>query len=490
MRGIVAMRPILLILLALFTTTLLFAVERKDTSFADSIVRIEVTRQTFNNYRPWQRTEIATEDGVGTIIAGNHILTTAQIARGAILLKVKKKGREIEYLANVAYKNYLANIALLSVEEEAFWRDVKPASLDTRILHNGKIRTPEYQETIYREGDGEIIQHKPLWGTFEGVMYPTMTVEVKGRNLDIGSPVVTDNGVLGIITARSDAEAKVLPAALISSILDEVAQKREIGFSRLGVHFGKLSNPAAARSAGLSGATRGILVQRFAQFSPARGALQAGDVLLKIGEFPIDDTGNYEDPEYGYISFGGYLNLPRNRGKAIPMTILRNGKEQLVSIPFKSFDYDAEGIPLYIFEKQAYFAVRGGIVFQELSVDYLRLWDPWWKKAPSHLRHLLQENTAVGDTPIKRTVIISQVLPDDYTQGYEDVSNKVVTAINGHPINSINDVAEAFTHEGGFHTIALRSPENRLVVLDAEGFSQAHATILEKFGITQQENLR
>ncbi len=42
----------------------------------------------------------------------------------------------------------------------------------------------------------------------------------------------------------------------------------------------------------------------------------------------IDQDGNYDDPEYGKISFSHLLNTLGRSGETVELTVLREGKEE------------------------------------------------------------------------------------------------------------------------------------------------------------------
>ena len=72
-------------------------------------------------------------------------------------------------------------------------------------------------------------------------------------------------------------------------------------------------------------------------------------------------------------------------------------------LPFATYDQDPE------------YLVVGGLVFQPLTVPYLRSWGAEWRTgAPFRLRHYDQAQ-ATRERPA--LVLLSQVLPDAYNIG-------------------------------------------------------------------------
>jgi hypothetical protein len=128
--------------------------------------------------------------------------------------------------------------------------------------------------------------------------------------------------------------------------------------------------------------------------------------------------------------------------------------------------------------------VLGGLVFQELSREYLKEWGAdWEKKAPEQMVYYdhYQSDLFQGDR--KHLVILSQVLPTEDSIGYEDLGALVVTKINDIPLTSIDDVPKALEHPiNGFHKIEFE--ENPSVIyLDARAVSEHEDDMMKTYGL-------
>ena len=123
----------------------------------------------------------------------------------------------------------------------------------------------------------------------------------------------------------------------------------------------------------------------------------------------------------------------------------------------------------YIFDAPPKFVIIGGLVFSELSRQYLREWGPNWpREAPLHLVYLDRYQSELPDNRGK-IVFVSDVLPGPNTVGYENLSHEVVEEVNGRAIKSLADLAAAVdSPTGPFHRIKL-AEDPGLVVLDVEG---------------------
>ena len=116
--------------LILFSTTVLAGPLSQIRSFdaEKSLVEIEVTRTTYNYNIPWITGNTQTRKN-GIVIAQNRILTTADGLSGQYLCRVRKGGQSRHYTAEILWIDYHTNIALLRVNEDAFWNGMRPVKL-------------------------------------------------------------------------------------------------------------------------------------------------------------------------------------------------------------------------------------------------------------------------------------------------------------------------------------------------------------------------
>jgi hypothetical protein len=143
----------------------------------------------------------------------------------------------------------------------------------------------------------------------------------------------------------------------------------------------------------------------------------------------------------------------------------------------------------YIFDTAPDYVIVGGLVFSELSRQFLREWGPRWSNdAPLKLLYLDRYQSELP-ADRGRIVILSSVLPVPGTLGYENLSYEIVEEINGKPIRSLQDVANAVDNPADkFHRIKL-AEDPGLVILDVEGSKQAEERIKAEYGIPAMRQL-
>ncbi len=106
----------------------------------------------------------------------------------------------------------------------------------------------------------------------------------------------------------------------------------------------------------------------------------------------------------------------------------------------------------------------------------------WELEADPRLAHYLSLSDNFNGPPEARVVILSFVLPAAINIGYHDLSDEVVTAVNGHPVNNLADVFRVADAEGGLHRISLRG-SGVDVVLDPQALPAANRGIAATYHI-------
>ena len=155
-----------------------------------------------------------------------------------------------------------------------------------------------------------------------------------------------------------------------------------------------------------------------------------------------------------------------------------------------------------IFEKPPRYLIRGGLLFQELTVNYLEVWGQnWQNRAPLRLRLFKQLDRSriekfsklknLKNQDQERIVILSQVLPDAVNIGYQELRNLVVKRANGRKVIHLESLAEALKHpQTGFHRIEFLPGSERVqVVLPEMELSKADERIMKNFQIPRLESL-
>ncbi|MEC8272285.1 MAG: hypothetical protein VX030_08050, partial [SAR324 cluster bacterium] len=146
--------------------------------------------------------------------------------------------------------------------------------------------------------------------------------------------------------------------------------------------------------------------------------------------------------------------------------------------------------------------IRGGMIFQELTLNYLEVWGQNWEnRAPLRLRLFKQldltrtknvsQNTPAKHPSRERIVILSQVLPDVVNIGYQELRNMVVKKVNGKKVVNLESMVEALQNpQTGFHRIEFLPGSERVqIVLPVQELVSADERIMKNFQIPRLQSL-
>jgi hypothetical protein len=147
--------------------------------------------------------------------------------------------------------------------------------------------------------------------------------------------------------------------------------------------------------------------------------------------------------------------------------------------------------PPYNFDQPPRYYVVGGLIFQELSRQYLKEWGAnWQREAPQRLVYLDHFQSELFPDKNRRVVILSQVLPANSTIGYDELAYLTVNKVNGKEIKSLEDLADAVKHPiDGF--IKIETEEDpKQIELDAAQVASEAQDLQDNYGISSLQRLQ
>ncbi len=215
-------------------------------------------------------------------------------------------------------------------------------------------------------------------------------------------------------------------------------------------------------------------------------------MILDVEGIKISEHGFYTHPRWGKIHLKYLLNQ-RFGGDTLKLKVLRGGKAVDVSGKLERFNSNNTPVVTYRYGEPEPHLIFGGLIFQELSQDYLKQWGREWRDlAPFELLYtldFLNDPTAqVGD----RVVFMTRVLADDFNRGYTDLRHQVVDQVNGVKITSIAKLREALgqpVSQGGkrYARIEFRR-DGGDVILAYDGLADAHKRIAKTYEVKTPES--
>ena len=246
-----------------------------------------------------------------------------------------------------------------------------------------------------------------------------------------------------------------------------------------------MRDPQLRHYAKLPNGSDGVYLTDLAADGPAAAAgLRAGDVLVEVAGQAIDQDGNYADPLYGRINLGHLLTRAFVCDR-VPVKIVRDGAEQPAELTLSRKPPGDYVIPPYVLDRGPRYLIAGGLIFQELSRQYLKEWGgDWQKQAPQRLVYLDRYQSALVQDGRRRVVILSNVLPTGSNVGYEDLSYLVVKSVNGRSLGGLDDLAGALSNkpEDGFYRVEFEDFP-RQIFLDSAQLGEEDAKIQRTYGL-------
>lgn len=460
-----------------------------ESSAVKSIIRVTVTSQGYQFHRPWQQRRPTTQTGIGAIVSGGHVLATASLVANHRYIELEAIDTKKKYRATVAVVDYEANLALLKPVDEDFLEGRQPLDIATPI-------SPGNALTVWQvKGNGDII---PTTGKVTSIELRAYT---KGNYflayrlnsaLQYGAnnrtlPVVRGNRLAGFVL-RNDTSGQtidVISTQVIRHFLKDAQEPNYQGFPRAGFHYGPLLDPQLRRYIDLPENISGIYVQKVIKGGPADTAgLSSQDVITRIGDFAVSNTGQYIHPLYGNTSIVHLIRTVYHDGDIVPFQIYRKGKTVTLNVQLNHRQPDEYLVPPYVVDRPPQYLIVGGLIFQELSVSYLREYGKEWaSRAPIDLVYYQQNQDYLNGDRREKIIIISRVIQTPFTIGYGNLSDLVVTRVNGQTIRNLADVAAAIKNpQGDFHKIEVEQTPG-ILYLDPKEVPLIHQIIRERYRI-------
>lgn len=468
------------------------AVKAKDLS----LVRVNVTGQAYDYARPWQKKAPFQKRALGAVLPKGRVLVTADLVANQNYIELERAETGDKTAAEVRVVDYEANLALVEPTEKKFLDGLSPMQLALDTVVGDRVAALQLEPT------GALVVTEGLVTTVQMMRYPAevsqfltyrISMSMQYRDNSYTIPLTKNNKLAGLLL-RYDPRSQVLdaiPAPIIAHFLKEADDQNYRGFPSAGFSFFPTRDPQLRKFAGQTGKPGGVYVMSVEPNMPAaKAGLQVGDIITAIGNNEIDANGNYVDPLYGKLEFTNLITSRAFAGDSVPFQIQRAGKPMQINIVVERRSADDYVVPPYTLDKPPPYVVLGGLIFQELSRQYLKEWGGNWQKdAPQRLVYLDRFQSELFPEGNRRVVVMTQVLPANSTIGYDEFGYLQVTKVNGREVKSLRDVAEAAAQPvDGFIKIETHEDPKQLA-LDASQIAEEAQSIQENYGLPALQRL-
>lgn len=454
------------------------------------VVRVYCTYQDPDNESPWQSLAPRGSTGSGVIIGKNLVLTGAHVVANATFLQVQKPSDADKVVARIAAISHDSDLALLEIDDASFTRGVRPAAIGELPRLRDQVAVAGYpvggDEVSITEGVVSRIEVQRYEHSQRHLLAVTVDAAINDGNS--GGPVFHRGKVVGIaFQSLPDAEniGEMVPAPLIRRFLDGVRLKKPPQVPGLGISTQNLENPALRRWLSMKSTESGVLITAVQYGTTGWGKLQKGDVLMELDGMRIADNGTVRYRGRFRCQFDVVVG-EHFVGDRITARILRGGKRLTVPMSMEKMAYL---VPRYEYDRRPSWFTVGGLVFQRLTAEYLRIWgDNWWEKAPKEFLHFYYQGERVEDR--QEVVVLSQVLADAINVGYEHFHNDAIVEVNGQKVRDLKELVAVV--DASKKDVVLRTSSGGTVMFEAKAARSARDRIHLQYRVPadRSEDLR
>jgi S1-C subfamily serine protease len=460
----------------------------------NSVVKIFSTMRYPDPYRPWTKGSPTEATGTGVVIEGKRILTNAHVVGYASQIQVQANLAGDKYSATVEYIAPGIDLAVLKLDDESFF-DTHPPLAMTQTL-------PEIKDAVmaygYPEGGNSLSITKGIVSRIEFTGY---NHSVSGLRIQIdaainpgnsGGPAVAGDKMIGLAFSRLDSANNIgyiIPCEEINLFLQDIADGHYDGKPAMFDDLQTLENPALRPFLKIGSSVHGMIVHQPAS-KAADYPLKEWDVITKIGDTPVDDQGMIKLTDDINVSFR-YLVQKIAAGGAVPLTVVRAGKEMPVQLPVSNqrpqVIRDLEN------DYPSYF-ICGPVVFSEATKNFVRyLMDE--ESSARAIRALVYMGSPLlgrlNDKPAfdgeQLVVVSSPFFPSKLAVGYSQPYFQVVKSINGIRIKNLNHLVQVLRDlKEDYVTIEFDSQFGETLVFPRKEMIAATDDILTDNGIRSQ----
>jgi len=462
-----------------------------------SLVRVNVTGQPYDYVRPWQKKAPFSKRALGAVLPQGRVLVTADLVGNQNYVELERAESGEKTAANVVVVDYEANLALLEPADKNFLSGLTPLQLALDTVVGDRLAAWQLETT------GALVVTEGLVTTVQMTRYPTdvgqfltyrISIPMQYRDNSFTVPLVKNNKLAGLLL-RFDPRSQVLdaiPAPIIAHFLKDAETQNYRGFPSAGFNFFPTRDPQLRNFAGQTGKPGGVYVTSLEPNMPAaKAGLQVGDIVVSVGGNEIDQNGNYVDPLYGKLEFTNLISARGFAGDSLPLEIQRGQKPMQLTLSLEHRAAKDYVVPPYNLDQPPSYLVLGGLIFQELSRQYLKEWGANWQKdAPQRFVYLDRFQSELFPEGNRRVVVLTQVLPANVTIGYDDLAYLVVQKANGKEVKSLRDLSEAANNPvDGF--IKIETAEDpRQIELDAAQVAAEAPKLQQSYGLPSMQRLQ
>src|SRR5256885_14778393 len=200
-----------------------------------ALVRVNVTGQSYDYFRPWQKKAPFSKRALGAVLAKGRVLVTADLVANQTYVELERAEAGDKTAANVQVIDYEANLALLEPSEKGFLDGITPLDIAGDTVVGDRLAAWQLEPT------GALVATEGLVTTIQITHYPVdvgqfltyrISIPMQYRENSYTIPLVKNNKLAGLIL-RYDPRFQLIdtiPAPIITHFLKEAESEHYRGF--------------------------------------------------------------------------------------------------------------------------------------------------------------------------------------------------------------------------------------------------------------------
>lgn len=455
-----------------------------------SVVKIFCTKSSPDFARPWLQKEQTRSTSSGFVISGRRIIGNAHGVKDATDLRVRKHGDATKFKAKILAISHDADLVIIEVAAEAFWRGMEPLSFG---------RVPRLQDTVvvvgFPTGGDSICVTKGVVSRVVMTKYShsdatllTLQVDAAINSGNSGGPVLLNGEVIGVAFQNiksAQSIGYIIPVPVVMHFLmDLQLHGRHTGFpSFANFRFRSLENASLKRYYGLGeDQTTGVLLARDlapAQHADPSTSLLVEDVLTHIDGIPVADNGTIFFRQGERVDLLSLITC-KFVGDRVRLSVVRGGISMVVLFTLHA---RRELIHARNFGVSPSYFIVGGLIFTPLSHTYIHdtFGAQWRTKCNTELANLICNGQLKHAD--EQIVLLSSILVHDANAGHgAALHDSAVERVNGERVRNMHELVRLceLAHTNATPFLRFDLSLGRVIVLDTkEAFAATEAVLLD-----------
>jgi S1-C subfamily serine protease len=406
----------------------------------NSVVKVFATLREPDVTKPWTKQNPKEISGSGVVMEGKRILTNAHMVLYASEVQIQANQSGDRISATVDGVAPGIDLAVLKLEDESFFASHRALQRERALP---RIKDPVLVYGFPTGGTSMSITK----GIVSRIEYTFYNFPDSGLRIQIdaainhgnsGGPALVGDKVIGLaFSFLSNAQniGYIIPSEEIDLMLEGIKKGSYKGKLTALDGMQTLENPALRKYLKLDPSVHGLVVARPYGEDPAY-PLKRWDVVMQIGDSPIDDQGMIQLRDDLRVQFS-YLFEKLGKKGTVPLKVARAGKAVSVGLPVRT------GFPTLFPDLRgsypSYF-IAGPLVFSAASAQLLAAID---RSGISQLLEaraspLMTRRASKPDFEDEGLVFIpSPFFPSKLSTGYSDPEFRVVKSVNGIQIRNL-----------------------------------------------------